>query len=125
MKKIILFLFTLFIFHFTGLADQLAYLSKTDAARAAALLEKQKKVAIYCGCCDNSELEAVKISGVEVKYTGYEQYYEVYILYKYKGELKSEAVDLAYLWIKTKGVGVQTVGKALGLEHDPCKTPNW
>ena len=80
---------------------------------------------MYCGCCDNDVLEAVKISGVEVKYTGYEQYYEVFITYKSKGELRSVAVDLAYLWVKTKGVGLQTVGTALGLEHDPCNTPNW
>lgn len=125
MKKIILSLFTLFVFHFAVLADQLAYLSKTDAERAAAFLEIQKKVGIYCGCCDNDVLTAVKITGVEVKYTGYEQYYEIYIKYKSKGELKTEAVDLAYLWVKTKGVGLQTVGKALGLEHDPCNTPNW
>jgi hypothetical protein len=125
MKKIILSLFTLFVFHFSGLADQLAYLSKADADRAANFLEKQKKVGMYCGCCDNDVLEPVKISGVEVKYTGYEQYYEVFIKYKSNGELKTVAVDLAYLWIKTKGVGLQTVGKALGLEHDPCNTPNW
>jgi hypothetical protein len=125
MKKIILSLFTLFVFHSAALADQLAYLSKADADRAAAFLEKQKKVGFFCGCCDDNEIEAVKISGVEVKYTGYEQYYEVFIMYKFKGEQKSVAVDLAYLWVKTKGVGLQTVGKALGLEHDPCNTPNW
>jgi hypothetical protein len=125
MKKIILSLFTLFVFHFAGLADQLAYLSKADADRAANFLEKQKTVGIYCGCCDNDVLEAVEISGVEVKYTGYEQYYEVYIKYKSNDELKTVAVDLAYLWVNTKGIGIQTVGKALGLEHDPCNTPNW
>lgn len=43
MKKIILSFFTLFVFHFAVLADQLAYLSKTDAERAAVFLEKQKK----------------------------------------------------------------------------------
>jgi hypothetical protein len=125
MKKIILSLFTLLVFHFAGLADQLAYLSKADADRAANFLEKQKTVGIYCGCCDNDVLEAVEISGVEVKYTGYEQYYEVYIKYKSNDELKTVAVDLAYLWVNTKGIGIQTVGKALGLEHDPCNTPNW
>jgi hypothetical protein len=125
MKKIILSLFTLLVFHFAGLADQLAYLSKADADRAANFLEKQKTVGIYCGCCDNDVLEAVEISGVEVKYTGYEQYYEVYIKYKSNDEFKTVAVDLAYLWVNTKGIGIQTVGKALGLEHDPCNTPNW
>lgn len=125
MKKLIFSLITLFILQVAAFADQLAYLSKADADRAAALIEKSKKVALFCGCCDNQEMEVIKVKGVEVKFTGYEQYYEVYVMYSYQGELKSTPVDLAYIWIKTKGVGVQTVGKALGLEHDPCKSPNW
>jgi len=125
MKKSLLILTTLFVFQFFSFADQLAYLSKTDADRAATLLESTKKVALFCGCCDNQEVEVIKVKGVEVKYTGYEQYYEVFVMYSYQGELKSVPVDLAYIWIKTKGVGLQTVGKALGLEHDPCKTPDW
>jgi hypothetical protein len=40
------------------------------------------------------------------------------------GELKSAPVDLAYVWVKTKA-GLQTIGQVLGLQHDPCKAPNW
>lgn len=84
-------------FSFSLFADQLAYLSKTDADRAATLLESTKKVALFCGCCDNQEVEVIKVKGVEVKYTGYEQYYEVFVMYSYQGELKSVPVDLAYI----------------------------
>lgn len=125
MKKVIVFLFVLVFVPTFSFADQLAYLSKADADRAAALLENTKKAVLFCGCCDNAAMEQIKLKGVEVKFTGYEQYYEVYVMYSYHGELKSVPVDLAYIWIKTKGVGVQTVGKALGLEHDPCKAPAW
>jgi hypothetical protein len=125
MKKIVLSLITLFVIHSASFADQLAWLSKADADRAATFIEGCKKVALFCGCCDNQEMEVIKVKGVEVKYTGTEQYYEVYVMYSYQGELKSAPVDLAYIWVKTKGVGLQTVGKALGLEHDPCKTPAW
>ncbi|MBI3134008.1 MAG: hypothetical protein HYZ14_04960 [Bacteroidetes bacterium] len=125
MKKFILSVITLFLVQSVSLADQLAYLSKADADRAAAFIENAKKVALFCGCCDNTEMEVIKVKGVEVKFTGYEQFYEVYVMYSYQGELKSTPVDLAYVWVKTKGVGLQTVGQALGLAHDPCKTPAW
>ncbi|MBK9191410.1 MAG: hypothetical protein IPM77_07785 [Crocinitomicaceae bacterium] len=84
MKKSILVFVAVFAIQFFSFADQLAYLSKADADRAAALLENTKKVALYCGCCDNQELEVIKVKGVEVKYTGYEQYYEVFVMYSYQ-----------------------------------------
>lgn len=124
MKNIVFTLLTSCIVSTTLFADQLAYLSKADADRAAAFIDGVKKLAIYCGCCDNQEMEVVKVKGTEVKFTGYEQFYEVYVMYSYQGELKSVPVDLAYVWVKVKGQ-LQTVGQVLGLEHDPCKTPNW
>lgn len=124
MKNLIFTLLTSCIVSTNLFADQLAYLSKADADRAAAFIDGVKKLAIYCGCCDNQEMEVVKVKGTEVKFTGYEQFYEVYVMYSYQGELKSVPVDLAYVWVKVKGQ-LQTVGQVLGLEHDPCKTPNW
>lgn len=122
MKKGFLLIFaTCFIFS-ASFADQLAYLSKADAERAAAYIETAKKVIFFCGCCDKSAVEKIKVRGVEVKYTGTEQFYEVYVSYSYQKEIKSVAVDLAYVWVNIKGE-LQTVGKALGLEHDPCKAP--
>jgi len=105
-------------------ADQLAYLSKKDADRGAEVIERAKKIGLFCGCCDNDKNKIVKISGVEVKHTGYENYFEIFVMYKEHGENKSVPVDLAYVWIKSKGK-IQTVGQVLGLQHDPCKTPVW
>jgi hypothetical protein len=124
MKKLAVSFIAFFVISSASFADQLAYLSKADADRAAAYIEGVKKLALYCGCCDNQVMEVIKVKGTEVKFTGYEQYYEVYVMYSYQGELKSVPLDLAYVWVKIKGE-VQTVGKALGLEHDPCKTPDW
>ena len=66
-------------------ADQLAYISKTDAERAAKLI-KGKKIILFCGCCGNITPEKVKVSSVEVKFTGYGEYYEVIITYKIRKE---------------------------------------
>jgi len=125
MKKIILSLVAFFVIQFASFADQQAWLSKADADKAAAFIESYKKVALYCGCCENLSMEIIKVKGVEVRHTGTDNFYEVYVMHTDKGELKSAPVDLAYVWVKTKGVGLQTVAKALGLEHDPCKTPDW
>lgn len=119
MKKIILGL--LLIFGMNNLyADQLAYISKEDANRAVELITKAKKVIDYCGCCTGINPLKVKVTDVEARFTNYEEYYEVYITYKDENKVfKTVPVDLAYLWIKHKGV-VQTVGKVLELSHDAC-----
>jgi hypothetical protein len=119
MKKLILGL--LLILGVNNLyADQLAYISKKDANRAVELITKAKKVIDYCGCCTGISPLKVKVTGVEARFTDYEEYYEVYITYKDENKaFKTVPVDLAYLWVKIKGE-VQTVGKVLGLEHDSC-----
>jgi len=125
MKKIFSLLVINFCFGLTYVkADQLAYLSKADADKGASLIESCKKIALFCGCCDNQTMEIIKPKGVEVRFTNFEQYYEIYVMYSYKGEVKSIPVDLAYVWIKLNGE-LQTVGTALGLEHDYCKKPSW
>lgn len=123
MKTKFFTLLLLLVFAPISKADQLAYLSKADAEKGAALIEQYKKVILFCGCCDNSAIEKIKIQSVEVKHTGYENYYEITVSYVDHGELKSVPLDLAYVWVKTKKEGVQTIGALLGLEHDPCKTP--
>lgn len=124
MKRILIFFSAFLFISQTSFADQLAYLSKADADRAASYIESVKKLALYCGCCDNQVSEVIKVKGAEVKFTGYEAFYEVFVMYSYQGELKSVPLDLAYAWVKIKGK-VQTIASVLGLEHDPCKTPDW
>lgn len=123
MKKLVV----LFAFLFLALntfADQLAYLSKEDAERGAMLIRDHKQLILFCGCCDKDSAEKVKVKEVEVKYTNYELFFEIYITYKDPVEkvMKTIPIDLAYVWVKVKGE-VKTVGEVLGLVHDPCSSP--
>jgi len=103
-------------------ADQLAYISKSEAEQAAKLI-KGKKIILFCGCCSDDTPLKVKVLKTEVKYTGYEDYYEVIVTYKNsEGETVSKGIDLAYAWVKNKKK-TKTVGQVLGLEHDPCSEP--
>ena len=119
MKKTILIIGILFMSLNSVFADQLAYISKTDAEVAAKLIEG-KKVILFCGCCSGEEAIKVKVLKTEVRYTDYEDFYQVYITYKNsEGEIITKAIDLAYVWLKSKRKA-KTVGQVLGLEHDPC-----
>lgn len=117
MKTTLFFLFALFFVQ-PLYADQLAYISKADAEKAVAYLLKHKKIILFCGCCDGSTPSPWKISNAEVRYTGFEEYYEVVITYKSQDGITTEAIDLAYVWEKKSR---KTIGELLGLEHDPCK----
>ncbi len=104
-------------------ADQLAYISKADADRAVAKVEKLKSVFLFCGCCSLTEPVKVKPIKVYAIHTGYEEYWEVYIQYLDEdGITRDEPLDLAYVW--KKGLfGYKTIGAMLDLEHDYCVKP--
>jgi len=101
-------------------ADQLAYISKADADRAVAKIEKMKTIYLFCGCC--SLVEPVKVQPIKVyaKHTGYEEYWEVYVQYLDEdGITRDEPLDLAYVW--KKGLfKYKTIGQVLDLDHDTC-----
>lgn len=119
MRKLILAIVLLLNVFFVQ-ADQLAYLSKADAEKGADLLKKQKFVYLFCGCCDNDVAQKVKVKSVEVRYTGYEEFYEIFVISETKEGKKEYSLDLAYAWLKVKK-SFKTVGSILSLEHDPCK----
>ncbi len=103
-------------------ADQLSYLSKKDAKKASRVMKKLDSVYLFCGCCDENVIEVARIVKVEVKFTGYENYYEIILTYKDKKDnLQTMGVDLAYVWSK-KNKKIQTIGQILKLEHDPCRS---
>lgn len=58
-------------------ADQLAYLEKADAIRAAEDLRNREIAITYCSECDDDKMELWLISHVEAHYTGHESHYEV------------------------------------------------
>ncbi len=101
-------------------ADQLAYISKADADRAVAKIEKMKTIYLFCGCCSLVEPIEVKPIKVYTKHTGYEEYWEVYVQYLDEdGITRDEPLDLAYVW--KKGLfKYKTIGQVLGLNHDTC-----
>ncbi len=116
MKHLLIFI-SLF-FAFQASADQLAYLTKVQAEQAVTFLKKNRKVTFFCGCCDNDKPESLKITDVYFKHTGYEDYYEVFVVVKTKNGIETRAIDLAYVWLtKSKN----TIASELALPHDPCK----
>jgi len=121
MKRLVMFLLLL-LFCNQAKADQLAYLSKSDAEKAAAYMRKQSKLYLYCGCCDDEERQKIRPEKVEVRYTGYEDFYEVVVTFTGARSAIPElvAVDLAYTWVRKK-FKYNTVGTMLGFTHDPCK----
>jgi hypothetical protein len=102
-------------------ADQLKYLSKDDAIKAARLIKKQRKLYLFCGCCQGEKARKVRPENVEVYESEKSGLYEVRLTYTYarEGTPVTEVLDLAYTWGKRKGKYF-TVASALGMQHDPC-----
>lgn len=121
MKTLILSAF--FMLSLTASADQLAYITKEQAEEAAEYLMKHPDVFLFCGCCSLVEPQKVKVVEAQALHTGYEDYYEVEIMYEgADGEYVYERIDLAYVWRK-KCFKYKTIGAVFNLEHDPCVNP--
>ncbi len=124
MKRTLLLLGFLLTFLVSYAADQqLRELSLEDAKRAAALIRKQRKLYLYCGCCEGEKARKVRADKVEIyeSDTGKEGLYNIRITFYYprSGMPTTEIVDLAYLWGRKKGVYF-TIASVLGMPHDAC-----
>lgn len=123
MKRALLLLCCLLTFMVAHAADQLKELSLEDAKRAAALIRKQRKLYLYCGCCDGEKAQKVRADKVEIyeSESGKEGLYNIRITFYYprSGTPTSAIVDLAYLWGRKKGKYF-TIASVLGMAHDPC-----
>lgn len=106
---------------FLAKADQLAYLSKSDANKAIDWIVQQEYIYLFCGCCDGDTPRKVKMHNAFIRKTGYEDYYEVVLKYSEDGEVKEEGVDLAYTWVRRKNK-FKTIGELIHLVHDICRT---
>jgi hypothetical protein len=123
MKRFVITIFFALTASFS-FADQLAYISKEDAMDAAELIKKTGTIYSYCGCCEDflepgakpTKPVKLKVEQIIVRATGYENYYEVYVVVKGK----EIALDLAYTWYKSEKK-YYTIGEGLGLDHDKCK----
>lgn len=105
-----------------ALPDQLAYISKEQAKETVAYFEDNNinEVVLWCACCENNPKIKVSVTRVYYKYTGYENYYQVYITgTAADGRFIEEGIDLAYVHIK-KNKKWKCLGKVLKYDCDPC-----
>ncbi len=126
-KQYLLFLCLLLVFTHTVKADQLAWITKEQAAKAVTFLQKHKKVILHCACCDNDPKEKVRIKNITYRHptmAGEEQkdYYQVFVTIKVNGKWEEIGLDLAYVHIK-QDREAHCLGKVLGFECDPCTEP--
>jgi len=101
-------------------ADQLGYITKEQAEKAAALLKSEREIMLFCGCCDNDPKIYLKVADVKVKHTGYQEYYQVIVTgITRTGEKMTVETDLAYVHVNRNGMAV-AAGTVLGFKCDPC-----
>jgi len=89
------------------LADQQAYISESNALRAAELLVPGTELQSFCEPCGDLEPADVAITSVEAVATGYESFWEVLV--------NGTGIDLAYTYIAYEGHW-QNMAMILGLE---------
>src|SRR5690606_26052749 len=105
-------------------ADQLAYITKSQADKTVSYLKNLDYVIEFCGCCSESYEEYLNYIDVYSKHTGYEDYYEVILLVdNYDGTTKEHPIDLAYIHILKDDGLAYCLGLELGFECDPCTEP--
>ena len=115
-----LFVFCLvLLFCVNSKADQLAYITETQAKEAVSFINNQKELILWCACCDNEPKKLVKVIKAAYQHTGYENYYEVVLNYSADGQVDKESLDLAYVWFK-KGSKAHNVGLELSFTCSPC-----
>lgn len=102
-------------------ADQLAWVNKNDAIKAVNLLKNKKNVVIFCGCCEDDIKQTKSLKTARYTQDAEDRvYYKVSVLYEGKSDWLD--VDLAYIHVEIDGLW-HSVGKALGMQCDPCILP--
>lgn len=100
-------------------ADQHILLSRENAERAAAYLNKQKEVILYCACCTGDNPLKVSIAEASVEdYKGYGTGVRLKGVDQYKNSI-NRFVDLAYVWVKSNKEAIN-FAKVLNLPCRPC-----
>lgn len=123
MRKLVLLFALCTCFFMTAMADDLQYMSESQAKKAVSLLQKQKYVLLYCSCCAEGydSKTYVKLESVSYRYTGYQEFYEVLVEgVDSNGNKVSETIDLAYTYIRKKK-NADCVGLVLKFFCMPCE----
>ena len=92
--KTIVLAFAIAAFSIAAYADQAAYITRTQAEKAAAFLKDQTQIRHYCAPCDEKGDRVEHISTVEAVDANYRGYWEV--------KVNGEGIDLAYVYFRTK-----------------------
>jgi len=122
MKKCLLSIFFLLIANIC-LADQLAYITLSQAKEAQAYLRTTDYIILWCACCENDVAEMITTDNVYYKKVNYKDFYQVVVEGKNKdGEYVSRDLDLAYVHSFENGF-YKAVGKILNYKCDPCTEP--
>jgi hypothetical protein len=115
----------LFCFFTNSSAEQLVLLSNSNAEKAAAYINSQKEIILFCVCCNNAEPLKVKVAEAAVeKYKNYGTGVRLKGSDQYKNTV-NKFVDLAHVWVKAKGSALN-LGKVMNLRCEPCASSiNW
>lgn len=109
---------------FAAKADQLAWITLSQAKAAAAFLQNQSSVIAWCACCESGDKTLIRITNAYYQHADNpNEFYEVYITgTDGDGNEVNTSFDLAYLHYNKNGMAV-SVGTGLGFACDPCTPP--
>lgn len=135
MKKFFLTLCLAFAFLSTLRADQLLYITKTQAEQAVELLSKHSELLIWCACCatESETWSLVKIRKVYMSFpldgrysdeNGDDYYVVIVEGIDHEGKKVKEELDLAYTHVRTLGGWTECVGQLIEADCSPC-TPHF
>lgn len=122
MKTIILFTFFI-LSNFIAKADQLEWVTKSQAEQAVNYLKKQSELILWCACCSDDIAERVMINNVYFEKVENTEYYQVFIKGSNEmGDDFTKGIDLAYVHVKI-GKNAVALGRVLKFKCDPCTKP--
>ena len=115
LKLTLLSMIVLAVLAVNVLADQAAYITKSEADKAAAFLKDKKQLRHYCAPCDDKGDRVEDIVDVTAVKVDYQNYWEV--------QVNGKGIDLAYVYFQTKNGKWKNLAKELHVKvHDVPKT---
>jgi hypothetical protein len=94
MKRLTFSFLILAAFTIPAFADQAAWVSRAEAARALEILAKSESIIHYCAPCDNGVVRNEKIESIGLFKVEGENYWEI--------RVNGKGVDLAYVYFEEK-----------------------
>ena len=70
MKKYFILVFFFLALSIVSRADQLAWITRSDAEAAVQVINQQAELLLFCGCCDNDPKRYIEVETSSVSYTG-------------------------------------------------------